>query len=349
MKDNYFLKRDRNNIKTIAKYLEVLPDFCLQYFLEKENYSSTNTRLGNAVDLSVFFDFICRFKFANTPKEITYSHINKITTTDISSFLSYLSFYEYNGKNYKNNNEGKSRKLASVRSLFRWLYKKDYITQDVASKIDTPKKIEKQIIRLEPHEVVKIINTAESGDNMTKTQKSFNKHTSVRDTALLTLFLSTGIRVSECVGLDIEDFDFDNNAFKITRKGGNQTILYLSEEAKLALLHWLEVRATLNIPENEHAMFVSLQKRRMTVRTVEYLVKKYAQIINPLKKITPHKLRSTFGTNLYQQTNDIYMVADVLGHKDVNTTRKHYAAIGEESKRKVASIIKLRDTDNGTV
>ena len=85
-----------------------------------------------------------------------------------------------------------------------------------------------------------------------------------------------------------------------------------------------------------------MQYRRITVRAVENLVKKYAKIVSPLKKITPHKLRSTYGTSLYRETGDIYIVADVLGHKDVNTTRKHYAAITEDHRKSVANAIHLR-------
>ena len=86
-----------------------------------------------------------------------------------------------------------------------------------------------------------------------------------------------------------------------------------------------------------------MQNRRLTVRSVENLVKKYASKVTSMKKITPHKLRSTYGTNLYRETGDIYLVADVLGHKDVNTTRKHYAAMQDENKRKAAKAVKLRE------
>ena len=86
-----------------------------------------------------------------------------------------------------------------------------------------------------------------------------------------------------------------------------------------------------------------MQNRRMAVRSVENLVKKYASRVTSLKKITPHKLRSTYATNLYKETGDIYLVADVLGHKDVNTTRKHYAAIEQDSRRRAAKAIQLRE------
>ena len=95
---------------------------------------------------------------------------------------------------------------------------------------------------------------------------------------------------------------------------------------------------------HEEALFLSMQNRRMAVRSVEKLVKKYATpVTGGMKKITPHKLRSTYGTSLYQETGDIYLVADVLGHKDVNTTKKHYAAMKDENKRKAAKAVRLRE------
>ena len=91
-----------------------------------------------------------------------------------------------------------------------------------------------------------------------------------------------------------------------------------------------------------HFLFL-FKKKRINVRSVENLVKKYAKIVTPLKKITPHKLRSTFGTNLYQETKDIYVVAEVLGHKDINTTRKHYAAMSDTRRRQAAGKVVLRE------
>ena len=111
-------------------------------------------------------------------------------------------------------------------------------------------------------------------------------------------------------------------------------------------MEWLSLRETLPIDQNEKAMFLSLQNRRICTRAVENIVRKFAYESTPLKKITPHKLRSTFGTNLYRETNDIYIVADVLGHRDVNTTRKHYAAITEDHRRSVADAVKLHRSED---
>ena len=162
----------------------------------------------------------------------------------------------------------------------------------------------------------------------------------------MTLLLGTGIRVSECVGLDVQDVDFKNNGITVTRKGGNQMVVYFGDEVADALSHYIEGsrKAASPLPGHENALFLSTQRKRMGVQAVENMVKKYARQVTPGKKITPHKLRSTYGTSLYKETGDIYLVADVLGHKDVNTTKKHYAAIDEDRRRQAASAVKLRES-----
>lgn len=344
-KTSFYQKRDLSNRLKMSKYLEQLPDFCLDYFIGIENNTSSLTRYNYAMDLYVFFNYLSKFVFHKKEHKISLDDINKIKSRNLEQYLSYLSFYQLNDKLYKNDEKGKARKLASLRSFFKYLFNHDMIEANVASKIDTPKLHNKEIIRLEKDEVSRLLNAVESPIEFTDRQREYNKNTFERDNAIITLFLGTGIRISELVGLNIENFDFTQNAFLVTRKGGNQTMLYFSNEVALALKTWLEKRATLELPKEEKAMFISLQNKRISVRAVENLVKKFAQIASPLKKISPHKLRSTFGTNLYKETRDIYIVADVLGHKDVNTTKKHYAAISEDMRKSIAEKVKLYTED----
>lgn len=343
--NNYYQKRDMQNRLKMAKYTEQLPDFCLDYFIGIENNTSSLTRYNYSMDLYVFFVYISQYVLNKPQKEITCDDLNTICAKDIEQYLSYLSYYELGDKTYKNDEKGKARKLASLRSFFKYLYNHDMINGNVASKIDTPKIHNKEIVRLEQSEVESLLHTIESPTAFSKRQQEYNKNTLERDNAIVTLFLGTGIRISELVGLNLESFDFSNNAFVVTRKGGNQTMLYFSNEVAAALKAWLKKRETLDLIDDERAMFVSLQNKRISVRAVENLVKKYSQIASPLKKISPHKLRSTFGTNLYKATKDIYIVADVLGHKDVNTTKKHYAAISEDMRKDVANKVKLSRDD----
>lgn len=220
------------------------------------------------------------------------------------------------------------------------------ISSNVASLVETPKFHEQAILRLEPNEVANLLDRAESGDGLTARQRRFHEATRIRDVAILTLFLGTGIRISELVGIDLDDINFEDSTFLVTRKGGKQSILAFGEEVWEALHAYWEQRNDIVAQEgHEQAFFLSLQRRRITARAVENLVKKYAAVTTPLKKITPHKLRSTYGTMLYHETRDIYLVADVLGHKDVNTTRKHYAAQSEEHARIAAKRIRLREDD----
>lgn len=257
--------------------------------------------------------------------------------------MSYISYYEKDGKTFVNKERGKARKLSALRSFFKFLFNSDLISSNVITKISTPKIHQKEIIRLEVDEVVKLLNQAENPTNLTKREQGYNKITKERDLAIMSVFLGTGIRISELVGLNVDDIDFNNNSFKITRKGGNEVVLYFSDEVKDAMISWLKIRDEIKtLDDDEKALFLSLQRKRITPRAVENLVKKYSQAVTPLKKISPHKLRSTYGTNLYRETQDIYIVADVLGHKDVNTTKKHYAAISEDIRRNASTKVKLR-------
>lgn len=336
----YELRDENNRIKT-GNYIAGLPDYCYDFFIGVENNTSSLTRYNYAMDYEVFFDYLGKHVFHKPPFEVSLEDLNTLKARNIEQFLSYLALYDKDGKTYRNSEKGKARKLASLRSLFKYLYNHDLLHENITSKIETPKLHNKEIIRLEQSEVNSLMKEIENPD-FSKRQASYNKNTFERDNAIITLFLGTGIRISELVGLNIESFDFSQNAFVVTRKGGNQAVLYFSDEVAMALKTWLEKRATLDLPKDEKAMFISLQNKRISIRAVENMVKKFARLAAPLKKISPHKLRSTYGTNLYRETKDIYIVADVLGHKDVNTTKKHYAAINEDMRKSVADKVKLR-------
>ena len=332
-------------MQKIGSYLANLPEYCYDFFTGMELSTSSLTRLNYAMDLSIFYDYISRYVLNKDKADITLKDLDSLEARHIESYLSYLSYYTVGDKVFRNTENGKARKLASIRSFFRYLFNHDLISKNVVSKVPTPKLHTKGIVRLEGDEVEKLLDAVWEPSTFSARQRNYNKNTKVRDNAIVTLFLGTGIRVSELVGLNVEDFDFQQNAFKVTRKGGNQTILYYPNDVKYALMEWLSLRETLPIDQNEKAMFLSLQNRRICTRAVENIVRKFAYESTPLKKITPHKLRSTFGTNLYRETNDIYIVADILGHKDVNTTKKHYAAISDDLRRNVAKKVRIYDED----
>ena len=346
--DNYYTTRNIQDVDKIAELLEELPPFCEDYFMGIEPRTSAQTRLKYAYDLRIFFDFLCKKRYRNfTVQELTLEHLESVTHNDIEYFLSYLSHYRFNDKQLSCDERAKARKLSAVRALFKYFFNKGMIEKNNAAKVSTPKLHDKEIIRLDADEVSDLIGVAESGSGLSRHAVGYHNKTRVRDTAILTLFLGTGIRISELVGLDNDSFDFAENSFLVTRKGGNQAILFFSDEVKYALQEYVAEKSNNpKIPSTENAFFLSMQYKRINVRSVEMLVKKYSKIISPLKKITPHKLRSTYGTRLYNETGDIYVVADVLGHRDVNTTKRHYAAITEDNRRRVANAVKLRQDDD---
>lgn len=346
-KKNYHDEQNVQNIQKMRAVLETLPLFCKTFFRGIEEYTSARTRLAYAYDIRLFFEYIHEQNavYAKTEiRDFPLSLLDQLTRLDIEEYLEYMSLYQKDGRDITNEERGKSRKLAALRSFYNYFYRSEMIETNPASLVSMPKLHEKEIIRLEPNEVAILLDQVEEGARLTKKELEYHKKTRVRDVALMTLLLGTGIRVSECVGLDLADVNFDVGGIKVRRKGGYEAIVYFGAEVETALLDYLEEREHLVPMEgHEDALFFSLQNRRITVRAVENLVKKYASRVTTLKKITPHKLRSTYGTSLYQETGDIYLVADVLGHKDVNTTRKHYAAQADERRRKAAQYVQLRE------
>lgn len=338
------------NIKNelhLRELISELPPFCKQFFIGIEPTTSSRTRIAYAYDLACFFDYLhetnpmCKIKKIT---EIPLSILDSLSPLDIEEYLFYLKYYEKDGVAHTNDERGLKRKLASLRTFYNYFFKNELIDTNPAVKVDMPKIHEKTIVRLDVDEVAQLLDEVESGESLTSRQQMYHQRTKTRDLALLTLLLGTGIRVSECVGLDLDDVDFKNNGIKVHRKGGSEVVVYFSDEVMEALLNYVEERRMITPVEGHtNALFLSLQNKRITVRAVENLVKKYSKLVTNLKNITPHKLRSTYGTSLYRETGDIYLVADVLGHKDVNTTRKHYAAIEDERRRQAAKYVKLRD------
>ncbi len=332
----------------LRNLLKTLPGFAKDYFRSIEPRSSAKTRISYAYDIRIFFHFLIE----NNPTykdykitDFTLNDLEKITASDIEEYQEYLKVYESDGKQITNNEKGLARKLSALRSFYKYFYKHEFIKYDPTVLVDMPKLHDKAIVRLDVDEVALLLDYVENcGDQLSGQAALYYEKTKLRDIAILTLLLGTGIRVSECVGLDMEDIDFKNNGIKVTRKGGNEMVVYFGDEVEHALKNYLynKRNAVTTVVGHESALFLSTQKKRMGVQAVENMVKKYAKQVTPNKKITPHKLRSTYGTSLYKETGDIYLVADVLGHKDVNTTKKHYAAIDEDRRRKAANIVKLR-------
>ena len=328
----------------LREILRTMPPFARDYFRAMEPKTSAKTRISYAYDIRVFFHFLMENNpvYKNyTMDQFTVKDLERIEPVDIEEYQEYLKVYKGpEDKQITNTEKGLARKMSALRSFYAYFFKRQVIEKNPTLLVDMP------IIRLDTDEVASLLDYIEhGGDDLTGQRKVYYEKTKNRDLAIITLLLGTGIRVSECVGLDIQDVDFKNNGVKVTRKGGSEMVVYFGEEVENALKMYLyTTRKTVTpLSGHENALFLSTQRRRIGVQAVENMVKKYARQITPNKKITPHKLRSTYGTALYKETGDIYLVADVLGHKDVNTTKKHYAAIDENRRRQAAGAVKLRE------
>jgi len=338
---SYHTQKEDEILDDIERVKSKLPSFCNRFFLGITHTTSAQTRLAYAYDLNMFFEFLrteIDIFVGKSNVDIKFEHLKEITTMHIEIFINHV----------RNHEKAIMRKLSCLRSFFNYYYKRNELEQNIVTKIDMPKLTEKPIIRLDRDEVGDLIDIVSFGDKLTKGQQKFHDINSLRDITILYFFLGTGIRVSELVGLNIGDIDFANKSFKVTRKGGNQVILYMPDE----LVEQLELYLGFNNTDNSkkftisqsvlnQPLFKSIQNKRLGVRSVQNLVSKYAKLAVPLKNISPHKLRSTFGTNLYRSTKDIYVVADVLGHKDVNTTKKHYAQLTDDIRRDAAQKVKI--------
>ena len=347
-KVTYHEQTDVDNTLRLRDVLKTLPPFCRDFFRAIEPRTTTKTRISYAYDIRIFFQFLLEQNPAFkdwSMDAFTVDVLDQITAVDLEEYEEYLKVYPAGNKTETNGERGLKRKMSSLRSFYAYYFKREMIHTNPTVLVDVPKIHQKSIIRLEADEVALLLDYIEhGGDELTGQKKVYYEKTKDRDLALVTLLLGTGVRVSECVGLDIEDVDFKNNGIKVTRKGGNEMVVYFGPEVEKALKNYLEVRKNIiPVEGHEHALFYSTQRKRIGVQAVENLVKKYARQVTTTKKITPHKLRSTYGTALYQETGDIYLVADVLGHKDVNTTKKHYAALDDSRRRQAATAVKLRE------
>lgn len=335
-----------------------LPRFLEGYFIAKEDLLPS-TVCNYAQDLTVFFEWAknrkVEFWDLKAP-DIPIDILKSLTTNDIEQYIkNYLTKYEHDGVIHRNDYNGKSRKLTSLKSMYKHFLSRGIIDSDPTALISIKTRSDYEIVYLQPNEVADLLDCIDEGDEFKKEDCEKNNKRSAawhklnrsRDLAIITMLLGTGMRISELVGLDTTDIDFEDGAIHITRKGHKRDTVYMGEEIRTTLSDYLQSSRSYYKPDkDDNALFLSLRHKRITVRSVEVLLKKYVAAALPYRsgeKITPHKMRSTFGTTLYKETGDIKLVADALGHKNITTTQKHYAASDTQIKRSAFTRVQLRD------
>lgn len=331
MSTEYQKQEDEKALEKMRAVILRLPEYCKAFFNAKNHVLSAKTRLGYAQDLEIFFYFLK----TNNPlykdiaiRDIPFSCLENLKPFDIEEFLSFVESYDYNGKHYSNGYSGKKRKLASIRELFHYYCKISYLKSNPASLVDTPKESKKKNIRhLDNEEKTSLLAQISSEENLTPKQLEMKRLLELRDIAITTLFLGTGLRVSELVGLNLDDVNLQLQFIHVLGKGDKYRQVYFNEEVYNALDMYLTYcRPLLKPDKDEQAFFISRRKTRISVRSVEYLTEKISKRgLGGNNAIHPHNLRSTFGTDLYRVTGDISLVKDILGHEDISTTKKYYA------------------------
>ena len=224
----------------------------------------TKTRISYAYDIRIFFQFLLEqnpmFK-DKTMSDFTVDVLDQVKAVDLEEYEEFLKVYKSadSSKTETNGERGVKRKISALRSFYAYYYKHEMITTNPSVLIDVPKIHDKNIIRLDTDEVAMLLDYIEHcGDTLTGQKRMYHEKTKDRDLAIVTLLLGTGIRVSECVGLDVEDVDFKNNGIKVTRKGGNEMVVYFGPEVEKALKKYLEVRENITpLAGHEHALFYS--------------------------------------------------------------------------------------------
>lgn len=337
---------DRSNMEKTRNILIELPEYVNDYFISRKSNTTTKTRLSYVYDLRNFFRYIVSYlNLPSNPTELTDVTIEDLATIKAKEVEGFMEYLQTDSENM-NHKSGVARKFAALSAFFDYLYRNDLVPENPCAKVlkVRPEK-DKRIIKLAPDEVAKFLDAIEFGsDSFSARQAQYLKRTAVRDLAIATVFLGTGIRLSELVGLNISDIYFEKCQISILGKGDKYRMVAMGDEVIEALQKYLKEREKIVVTDkmSEGALFLSLQKRRMSVQTVEDMIVKYAEAIGVQDRITPHKLRKTYGTELYNETGDIYLVANSLGHNSVNTTKDHYVAQNEEKLLEARNKVKLR-------
>ena len=297
--------------------IDTLPDFSKKFFNNlKFTEKSSRTRLQYAYDMKRFFDFIgssAGFKNININVCTAAEVLDKLELEDIQEFLN-KDQYSYkeqpNGtiKKTPKSPAARARMISCLRSFYKFYARIGEIEKNTAELIDLPAIPDRNISTMDKDQVARILDAISNTANMKENELAMHKKIEKRDFAIMMLFFGTGIRVSELVGIDISDIDFYNGSIAITRKGGDEDIVYFGPEVNDALLDYINnSRSVLEAnDQDKDALFISSKHNRISVRNVETMIKKYAKRAGLNIKVTPHTLRRTYGTTLYEETNDIY-------------------------------------------
>ena len=334
--DNVIKKE--NDIYLECEELEnQLPKFMRGFFSYLKGNVLPATRLAYLHDIKFFFKYLIEetdLTDAETTDKIKLSDLEQVKAVDVNMFIEYCRKYKVDTGDtiyiYENSNKSLARKKSSVSVMFKQLYRDELLSKNITDGFDpirVPKPGEREIKALQDDEVMIMLDAVSSGTGLTDHEHAYWEKTKKRDKAVLILFLTYGLRLSELQQLNVSSFNFNRGEFKIYRKRGKESIMPLNNSATAVIHDYIDNERAADSSldeENRDALFLSLQGRRMTERQIRELVKKYTSIaLKTTRKAgySPHKLRATAATSLIGRGNSIFDVAALLDHEQVTTTQ----------------------------
>ena len=350
--DNIVL-RDHTIIEKCINFEKQLPEFMKDYFIYLKGSVAVSTRAAYLEDICFFCYYLINetnLTQASETKYITVSEFNAIKSRDVNLFLGDFCPRYYRERNnstfiYENNNRALARKKSSISTLFKFLYRNEQIDNNITdgfNPIKLPKPQPDAIKRLDIDEVSIMLEAVETGEGLTEKEIIYWEKTKLRDKAILALFVTYGLRLNELRELNLSSFNFSRGEFKIYRKRGKEVLMPINKTCEYVVKDYINNERPLNENLSEDAkdaLFLSLQKKRLTSKAIRQLVKKYTSICMNTsrdKGYSPHKLRATAATSLIQSGFSIYDVKTLLDHDNVTTTQL-YAAHKKNIKRDIVN------------
>lgn len=338
--DNILIK-ENEILEKCQEIEDELPHFMKSFFIYLKGNVLPMTRLAYLRDIRFFCTYLINetdLTQAANIGEIKIHEFDRIKASDVNIFIDYCRRYKVETDKsvfvYENDKRSLSRKKSSLSVLFKHLYREEMVSRNITASFDPiklPKPGEREIKALQDDEVMKMLDAVTTGSNLTKKEHEFWEKTKYRDKAILIIFLTYGLRLSELQQLNITSFNFNRGEFKIYRKRGKESIMPLNKTVIKALNSYINLERPNNdtlSDENKDALFLSLQGKRMTERQIRELVKKYTSIALATSRkegYSPHKLRATAATSLIGRGNSIYDVQALLDHENVTTTQLYAA------------------------
>lgn len=316
-----------------------LPRFLRGYFIYLKGNVLPMTRLAYLGDVLFFFEYLVNetdLTSADNPKDVTLSELNNIKAVDVNIFIDYCRRYTKEKENgiyiYENNNKTLARKKSSVSVMFKQLYRDELLDKNITDGFDpirVPKAQEREIKALQDNEVMVMLDAVSTGNGLTKKEHQYWEKTKKRDKAILILFVTYGLRLSELQQLNVSSFNFTRGEFKIYRKRDKESVMPLNKSVTAAIEDYiLNERNEIGNIVDKDALFLSLQGTRMSSRQIRTLVKKYTSIGMQTSRsggYSPHKLRATAATSLIGRGNSIFDVQALMDHEQVTTTQLYAA------------------------